>query len=111
MFGQDILGDGFQCRIGNLAGAAGAGNKVQPAAPTTCVLPVLVGHDLADHSVQFAGRVGRQSADGNVRDLVVIEIGVPIVGGNLGLGAPQHVDFGIGKMGRHRIGVESRGTR
>ncbi len=88
----------FHSAIDERTKPADAGDKICAATPHSKVLAVFVGDDLVDYPRQLGGRVGGEASDGGVGNLVVVEIGVPIVTSDVRRAAPMDVDAGRVKM-------------
>ena len=94
-----------------LASIAASAKAPKPPSPATRLMrrrqlpgagPRFVGHDLVDHRAQVRGRVGGQTPDRDVRQLIVVQIGVPIVAGDVLFAAKAHDDLRRHVMRRNR---------
>ena len=71
---------------------ADTSHEVQLAAPVTSDRFRFIADDFFDYRFEFCSRIGCQSADRDIRNVITIQVGVSIIGRNIGFGPPQHID-------------------
>ena len=67
-----------------------------------------IGQDLPHHDRQVLEIVGRQPANRHIRDAVIVQVRVPVVGRDLWRRLPTHVDFRGRQERRYTSGAETR---
>ena len=108
---KQVPGARFQRGVGQDAKAANACHQVQPPPPLAKIVRTLVVKRLDDDLLEFLRRGGRQTPHGQLRRLIVVQIAVPVVGGDRRLRAPKNVDLRLGIMHRHSPGHAGRECR
>jgi len=103
-----LLGRHLHDRIDQRPQSANPGDEVDPLAPGPGRLRGFIGQDLPHHDRQVLEIVGRQPANRHIRNAVIVQVRVPVVGRDLWRRLPTHVDFRCRQERRNTSGAETR---
>ena len=104
--GEQLAGGRFEHAVDQRAEAADAGDEVHAVPPGAEIGGPLVGQDFLDDAGQVGRRVGGNAADGQVGQVIVVEVGIPVVAGDFRLAPPLDVDDRLVQMHGHRAGAD-----
>ena len=100
-FGEKLLRGQLEHRVQHRPKTAGTRHDADAPLPVPWSWDSFVRQGLLHHHGQFFHAMGGQAANRDVRQLVVIQVGVPVVRGDLRLRTPAHIDLGNGLVSRH----------